>query len=173
MFLRIPKSYFFNRITSYSACLFFSSPLTYSISSQTITWMQPPKAGPARTSSDPPDCPPTLLSHTPSQSPTTTHTPAPRRVGNIISLNLEWRAPIVTCTFFISHWTKHSHRSTVLYVTLCCHIYSLTHSVTAFHSELYIQGDLFYVFLSQPIGCREDASRQEEMKRVGVTVFKE
>lgn len=69
----------------------------------TIIWTQPLKAGPARTSSDPPDCPPTLLSHTPSQSLTTTRTPAPPR----------------------------------------------------------------------PIGCREDGSRQEEMKRVGVTVFKE
>lgn len=61
---------------------FFFSLLTLFISSQTIMWMQPPKAGPARTSSDPPDCPPTHLSHIPSQSLTTTHTPAPPRVGS-------------------------------------------------------------------------------------------
>lgn len=44
--------------------------------------MQPPKAGPVRTSSDPPDCLPTLQSHTASQSLTTTPTAAPPGVRN-------------------------------------------------------------------------------------------
>ena len=58
--------------------------LTQTILLQTITWKQPPKAGPVRTSSDPPDCPPTPRSHMHSQSLTTTHTPAPPGVSNTI-----------------------------------------------------------------------------------------
>lgn len=40
-------------------------------------------------------------------------------------------------------------------------------------TQLYINTRKLLLCFSQPIACREDAFRQEEMKRVGVTVFKE
>lgn len=49
--------------------------------------MQPPRAGPARTSSDPPGCRPTPPSRAPSPSPTTAPTPALRGVRTLRRLS--------------------------------------------------------------------------------------
>lgn len=127
--------------------LLFFCGLNSFIYFQTIAWMQQLKAGPVRTSSDRPDCPPTLPSRTPNQSVTTIPTPVPQRVANphfSLQLISVWQDD-----FYFVH-------------------FALEQSITASLLNFLLS----YLF-TQPIGCQEDASQQEEMKRAGVTVFKE
>lgn len=121
-------------------CLFFFSFVTSCVSPQTIIWTQPPKAGPARTFSDPPDCPPTLLSHTPSPSQTTTHTPAPPEVGENHLTEFSLASCTVNSIFHFPMDQMQTYcRCAVDFVSLGCHIYSPARPFTAFHSELCIQ----------------------------------
>lgn len=100
-------------------------------------WMQPPKAGPVRTSSDPPDCPPSHLSHTPSQNLTTIRIPVPPRVWKQRHFT-EFRVAQCAAFFPLSTDPNTDTEVQLPFVTLCCHIYSLSQSLTALHSELYI-----------------------------------
>lgn len=94
-------------------------------------WMQPPKAGPARTSWGPPGCPPTRPNRTPSQSQTTARTPAPPRVRNTLSFHKG-------LPFSTEPNSHENHSPFCKRVCVSCHICSLSHSVTAFHSQLHI-----------------------------------
>lgn len=127
-------------------CVIFFFLLTWSISSQTIAWTQP-KAGPVRTSSGPLDCPPTLLSHTPSQSLTTIRTPVPRRVGNGVTSGILELQPAKEAAFFCFPLEQ---IQTPNCSSFCDCVVTIIHSATPLLcstlGSTFVQGHLFYLF---------------------------
>lgn len=118
-------------------CCCCSFGLTWSVLFQTIKWNQPQKVEPVKTSSGPPVCPLTHQSHTHSQSLTTTHTPAPPGVKELLF--------ICTCLLLLFSLNQ---TQTQAYGSFCNNAvisFSLTHFVPTLSCVFIHGGDLFYL----------------------------